>query len=86
MRQRENMVLFDANMILRYLLNDNAEMAEEAEKNLNQNTAAVTIEVIVEVVYVRNYSVRGYLDSHEDGETTVFFQVGTISRTFAGHY
>ena len=40
------MVIFDTNMILRYLLNDNAEMAEKAEAYLNQTTVTVTIEVI----------------------------------------
>ena len=48
----KNTVIFDANMILRYLLNDNAEMAEKAENCLNQTAVAVTIEVIAEVVYV----------------------------------
>ena len=46
------MVIFDTNMILRYLLNDNAEMAEKAEAYLNQTTVTVTIEVIAEVIYV----------------------------------
>lgn len=46
------MVLFDANMILRYLLDDNAEMAETAERYLNVGNVSVTIEVIAEVIYV----------------------------------
>ena len=46
------MVMFDANMILRYLLNDNAEMAEKAEQYLDAGDVSVTIEVIAEVVYV----------------------------------
>ena len=46
------MVLFDANMILRYLLNDNAEMAEKADQLLQSSDVAVTTEVIAEVVYV----------------------------------
>lgn len=46
------MVLFDANVILRYLLNDHAEMAERAERYLNAGEASVTTEVIAEVVYV----------------------------------
>ncbi len=52
MPQRKNMVLFDANMILRYLLNDNPNMAEKAEEYLNQSTVTITTEVIAEVVYV----------------------------------
>lgn len=39
-------------MILRYLLNDNAEMAELAEYYLNATAVTVTIEVIAEAVYV----------------------------------
>ena len=46
------MVIFDANMILRYLLNDNVEMSETAEKYINTERVNVTIEVIAEVVYV----------------------------------
>ena len=46
------MILLDANMILRYLLNDNEEMADQAERALNSGEAAVTIEVMAEVVYV----------------------------------
>ena len=46
------MVIFGTNMILRYLLNDNEEMAGHAEKLLNEKDAAVTVEVIAEVVYV----------------------------------
>ena len=39
-------------MILRYLLNDNQEMADSAERYLNSGDVSVTIEVIAEVVYV----------------------------------
>ena len=46
------MVIFDTNMILRYLLNDNQEMANRAEQYLNAGDVYVTIEVIAEVVYV----------------------------------
>ena len=49
---RENMVIFDTNMILRYLLDDNQEMADKAEQYLNAGIVSVTIEVIAEVVYV----------------------------------
>ena len=45
-------VLLDANAVLRYLLNDNEEMADQAERALNSGEAAVTIEVMAEVVYV----------------------------------
>ena len=46
------MVLFDTNMILRYLLNDNQQMADQAERLLNHEDVAVTVEVIAEVIYV----------------------------------
>ena len=46
------MVMLDANMILRYLLNDNQEMADIAEQYLNDGDVSVTIEVLAEVVYV----------------------------------
>ena len=46
------MVIFDTNMILRYLLNDNQEMADQAEAYLDAGNVYVTIEVIAEVVYV----------------------------------
>jgi len=46
------MFILDANMILRYLLNDNEEMANRAEMYIQRDDAHVTIEVMVEVVYV----------------------------------
>lgn len=54
------MVILDANMILRYLLNDHQEMADQAEQYLSMGDAFVTIEVIAKVVYVLKgvYSLR----------------------------
>ena len=46
------MVMLDTNMILRYLLNDNLEMAEYAQSVIQSENAKITIEVIAEVVYV----------------------------------
>ena len=43
--------LIDANVILRYLLNDNEEMAEQAEKVI-QEGACTLPEIIAEVLYV----------------------------------
>lgn len=60
------MVMLDTNIILRYLLNDNEQMADEAEKIIKVNTALVTIEIIAEVVYVlkRDYCIeRGIIKS-----------------------
>ena len=53
------MVMLDTNIILRYLLNDNEEMAAEAENIIRNNTVLVSIEIIAEVVYVlkRVYSI-----------------------------
>ena len=48
----KSMTIFDANMILRYLLNDNEEMASEAEAHLQKDEVCVTVEIIAEVVYV----------------------------------
>lgn len=46
------MILFDTNMILRYLLDDQKEMADQAEQYLSGGDVAVTAEVVAEVVYV----------------------------------
>lgn len=45
-------MIFDTNMILRYLLNDNPIMYEKSKYLLKQDNAWVTLEVIAEVVYV----------------------------------
>lgn len=52
--------MFDANMILRYLLYDNKEMADKAEEYLSTRNVTVTIEVIAEVIYVLKgvYSIK----------------------------
>lgn len=58
--------MLDTNIILRYLLYDNEQMADEAEKIIKVNTALVTIEIIAEVVYVlkRDYCIeRGIIKS-----------------------
>ena len=46
------MVMFDTNMILRYLLNDNQSMADQAESYLSTEDVCISVEVIAEVVYV----------------------------------
>ena len=45
------MVMLDANVILRYLLNDNDKMASEAEANIKNMPVQVNIEIVAEVVY-----------------------------------
>lgn len=53
-------MIFDANMILRYLLNDNPMMYEKSKQLLKGDNVWVTLEVIAEVVYVlrRVYSLE----------------------------
>lgn len=46
------MVMLDANVVLRYLLNDNIEMASEAERIIKNESVQVNIEIIAEVIYV----------------------------------
>ena len=54
------MILLDANVVLRYLLNDHEQMSAQAEKYIQEESACVTIEVAAEVVYVLSkvYSVE----------------------------
>ena len=54
------MILLDANVILRYLLNDHEQMSAQAEKYIREEDARMTIEVAAEVVYVlaKVYSVE----------------------------
>ena len=49
---KKNMLLIDANAILRYILCDNADMAEQVEILLENNEVVVRNEVLAEVVYV----------------------------------
>lgn len=46
------MVILDTNIILRYLLNDDEQMASEAEQIIKNMSVQVTIEIMAEVVYV----------------------------------
>ena len=46
------MRMLDANMILRYLLYDNENMADEAVRIIREGNVWITIEVLAEVVYV----------------------------------
>ena len=58
--------VLDANIILRYLLNDNAQLAAQAEEMVRSENAAVTIEVMAEVVYVLKgvYQVERQMIAH----------------------
>lgn len=46
------MVMLDTNIILRYLLDDNEEMASAAEQIIQKENVLVSIEIMAEVVYV----------------------------------
>jgi predicted nucleic-acid-binding protein len=46
------MVLFDTNAILRYLLQDNEEMAKAVKQALAAGECCITMEVMAEMVYV----------------------------------
>ena len=42
----------DANVLLRYVLNDHIELSPKARETIDQNVVEVPIEVLSEVVYV----------------------------------
>jgi predicted nucleic-acid-binding protein len=42
----------DANIILRYILNDHAELSPKAKEIIEQHTVEIPVEVLCEVVYV----------------------------------
>ena len=46
------MRILDTNMILRYLLNDNLEMADEVDKIIKKHEVLILPEVAAEVIYV----------------------------------
>ncbi|MCL2312240.1 MAG: PIN domain-containing protein [Firmicutes bacterium] len=46
------MVILDTNTILRYLLQDNSEMADIVEKTLDERPCLITVEIVAELVYV----------------------------------
>ena len=46
------MLIVDANIVLRYLLLDNVELAEKASEIIENNNIFLPFEVVAEVVYV----------------------------------
>ena len=48
----KSMVIFDTNAILRYILQDNQDMAEAVEQQLSKHICHIPVEVIAEVIYV----------------------------------
>ena len=51
-RWQRNMIIIDANAILRYMLNDNINMAKTVNDLISKNKVTVRYEVVAEVVYV----------------------------------
>jgi len=45
-------IIVDANIIIRFLMNDNIEQANKAEKIIKNHTILISNEVLAEVVYV----------------------------------
>ncbi|MCL2356562.1 MAG: PIN domain-containing protein [Defluviitaleaceae bacterium] len=72
------MVLIDANVILRHVLKDNVEMAQQVEDLLKTNKVYAGLEVIAEVVYVLE---KVYKVERNDIVNTlrVFFSHSSIS-------
>lgn len=52
MLPKKNIKILDANIILRFFLKDNEEMANEAERIIDSSSVLLTLEVAAEVVYV----------------------------------
>lgn len=46
------MLILDTNVLLRFLLDDNKAMADEAEKLIDENEILIPFEVVAEIVYV----------------------------------
>jgi len=51
-QQRKNMPYIDANIILRYILDDHTELSPKAKIIIGENAVETPIEVLCEVVYV----------------------------------
>ena len=65
------MVMLDANVILRYILNDNEDMVLEVTEVIKSKNVIVTIEVIAEVIYVLKRIYR--VDKREITESILDF-------------
>lgn len=52
MQWPKNMQLIDANVVLRYLLNDSPEMSIKARELISSGNAYIKPEIIAEVIYV----------------------------------
>lgn len=72
------MLLLDANVILRYLLADDATMADKAEEWIGSGLAHATMEVLAEVVYVLQ---KVYRTERRDIAETVTGVLGQVQCT-----
>ncbi|WP_022670859.1 PIN domain-containing protein [Hippea alviniae] len=46
------MIILDANIVIRFLMNDNVEQANKTEEIIKNNTVYIPNEVLAEIVYV----------------------------------
>lgn len=69
------MIFLDTNIIIRYLIRDNAEMAEKADEYINSGDAFVTPEVLSEVVHVLK---KVYSTAREKISTDLLKIIGVV--------
>ena len=72
------MLILDTNMILRFLLNDNEEMANKTAEIISTREILVLPEVIAEVVYVMHKTYKNERDYTAKGITR-FLNLSTVS-------
>lgn len=78
MQWLKNMKLIDANVILRYLLNDNPEMSSKAKNLISSGNAYTKPEIIAEVIYVLK---RVYQIDKDDIRKFIYSMLDDISCT-----
>ena len=71
------MIIIDANAILRYMLNDNIDMAKTVDDLISKNKITVRYEVMAEVVYVLEKVYALPRNEIKDG-ISVFFSLSNI--------
>ncbi len=76
MQWQKNMQLIDANVILRYMLNDNKEMSATAKSLIASGNAYTKPEVISEVIYVL---IRVYKIEKSDVRNFIYSLLDDIS-------
>jgi len=68
------MKLIDANIILRFLLNDNPKLSDLATKIIEEHNVTILIEVLAEVVYV----LHGLYKVPRQEITNIILELGNI--------